>query len=133
MSTYGPSYFMLNTEILTWCEKPLHCLATNTSPLVLPQAKVPMVLGDYTLFPKGTNLIPWAFLFRKLYPTSPTSFPFPPGSIHCVMAVAKVLFPIPSLQQRKLPLYISCSSLHSPDSLATSMDHSNSSGQSEQK
>lgn len=85
-------------------KSPMHCPAPNISPLVLPQAKVPKIFGDYMLFLKGANLMPQAFLFRKLQPESPTSFPFPPGSILDVVSVARVTSPIPSLHQRQLLL-----------------------------
>lgn len=49
--------------------------------------------------------MPQAFLFGKLQLESPTSFPFPPGSILDVVGVAKVSSPIPSLQQRQLLLH----------------------------
>lgn len=131
-SADGPSLFMYF---------PIYILKTAysaqpqiTSPLVLPQAKAPMLFGDYTLFLKGANLMSWATLFRKLYPSSLISFPSPPGNMHSVMGTTRAPFPIilttenTSSQQtfHVLP-YIS----RVPMPLA--WDHCNSSGQSGQK
>lgn len=115
-------------------DNPVHLPAPNTSPLVLPQVKVPVLFGDKTLFLKGPTSCPGLLYPGSYLPTASTHFLSFLGT--CTMSqykakVASLISPIAemiSTQQifhvlpyiSKVPLQAECG-------------HSSCSGQNEQK